>query len=249
MADFPASIYTAREIENLPGIDFDSTKKQVLFAEDVQGITDEITAIESTLGENPQGSFDTVVAWLSSLASDVASLLSDFSSFVSSQWTSITGGIYFDGFVGIGTTNPLKSLHVEKNYNNGTEIIVKNTTAGAAAQAAIHIESDVGYTGFFKYSSSRSSYKTAKPSDVIFYNSAGGDIDVLNDNSSGNINFAAGGSSVPQLMLLSSGKVGIGTSTPSSMLSVVGLPTSASGLAAGDIWVDTTGGLNILKIV
>jgi hypothetical protein len=27
------------------------------------------------------------------------------------------------------------------------------------------------------------------------------------------------------------------------------LPTAAAGLAAGDIWVDTTGGLNILKIV
>jgi hypothetical protein len=27
------------------------------------------------------------------------------------------------------------------------------------------------------------------------------------------------------------------------------VPTSPSGLASGDVWVDTTGGLNILKIV
>jgi hypothetical protein len=46
-----------------------------------------------------------------------------------------------------------------------------------------------------------------------------------------------------------SGNVGIGTTTPRSKLSVVGLPTSASGLTSGDIWCDTTGGLNILKIV
>ncbi len=32
------------------------------------------------------------------------------------------------------------------------------------------------------------------------------------------------------------GKVGIGTPTPGSKLSIVGLPTSAAGLSAGDIW-------------
>ena len=44
------------------------------------------------------------------------------------------------------------------------------------------------------------------------------------------------------------GNVGIGTTTPGSKLSIVGLPTSSAGLSAGDIWVDTTAGLNILKI-
>jgi hypothetical protein len=45
------------------------------------------------------------------------------------------------------------------------------------------------------------------------------------------------------------GNVGIGTATAGSKLSIIGLPTSPAGLSAGDIWVDTTGGLNILKIV
>ena len=56
-------------------------------------------------------------------------------------------------------------------------------------------------------------------------------------------------SATPALTILTTGNVGIGTTTPTSKLSVVGLPTSTAGLSTGDIWVDTTGGLNILKIV
>lgn len=51
------------------------------------------------------------------------------------------------------------------------------------------------------------------------------------------------------MWLLSSGNVAIGSATALSKLRVVGLPTSSAGLASGDIWIDTTGGLNILKIV
>jgi len=45
------------------------------------------------------------------------------------------------------------------------------------------------------------------------------------------------------------GNVFIGKTTGNSKFGITGLPTSASGLAYGDIWCDTTGGLNILKIV
>ncbi len=44
------------------------------------------------------------------------------------------------------------------------------------------------------------------------------------------------------------GNVGIGTVSPGSKLSVVGLPTSSAGLSAGDIWIDTAAG-NVLKII
>jgi hypothetical protein len=48
-----------------------------------------------------------------------------------------------------------------------------------------------------------------------------------------------------RLRITSGGNVGIGTTNPGSKLSIVGLPTSATGLSAGDIWND--GGT--LKIV
>ncbi len=61
MADFPASIYDQRALENYPGEVFDATKTRRLYAEDMVQLGDEITAIESTLGLNPQGTYSTVV--------------------------------------------------------------------------------------------------------------------------------------------------------------------------------------------
>ncbi len=46
-----------------------------------------------------------------------------------------------------------------------------------------------------------------------------------------------------------SGSLGINVAPSASKFAVVGLPTSTAGLASGDVWVDTAGGLNILKIV
>lgn len=55
--------------------------------------------------------------------------------------------------------------------------------------------------------------------------------------------FHTGGSE--RMRVTSAGNVGIGTTNPGSKLSIVGLPTSASGLSAGDIWNDS----GTLKIV
>lgn len=60
MAEYPNNIYTGREVENLPGIAYNENDKTTIFAEDIGGLNDEVHAIEQTLGENPQGDFDTV---------------------------------------------------------------------------------------------------------------------------------------------------------------------------------------------
>ena len=49
----------------------------------------------------------------------------------------------------------------------------------------------------------------------------------------------------PRIHISAAGNVGIGTTSPGSKLSIVGLPTSSSGLTSGDIWNDS----GTLKIV
>ena len=45
-------------------------------------------------------------------------------------------------------------------------------------------------------------------------------------------------------------KIGIGNApSATGRLNISNLPTSSAGLSSGDIWIDTTGGLNIIKIV
>lgn len=67
VTSFPNSIYDPREIENVPGQVYDETKTTRLYAEDLNNSNNEIIAIEETLGENPQGDFDTVVERLNTL--------------------------------------------------------------------------------------------------------------------------------------------------------------------------------------
>lgn len=59
-------------------------------------------------------------------------------------------------------------------------------------------------------------------------------IDTYNNNSPLNV-----------LTVTQDGKMGIGTNTPGSKLSIIGLPTSAAGLSTGDIW-NNSGVLNIV---
>jgi hypothetical protein len=55
MTAFPDSVYSPRSRENRPGIVFDAAKKQIVYAEDLQAIENEIVAIETELIANPGG--------------------------------------------------------------------------------------------------------------------------------------------------------------------------------------------------
>ncbi|MFA6105612.1 MAG: hypothetical protein WC725_03410 [Patescibacteria group bacterium] len=152
-------------------------------------------------------------------------------SFVNATGTNITSTNIYNsnrfvsmGDVMIGTTTPGRSLVVSKDQANPTGINISNKTNGAASNAGLFLSNDTGNDDgqLFKYASGNIGYKTLAGSDLGFYNAVGGNISILNDYASGNINFAAGAVSSPQLIILPTGLVGIGTAAPSSTLHVVG---------------------------
>lgn len=53
MPQFPSEVFTPREIENRPGVEYDAEKKRILYAEDINKITDELVAIQSALLPEP----------------------------------------------------------------------------------------------------------------------------------------------------------------------------------------------------
>lgn len=60
MADFPTTIFEARETENLPGLVYNPADKKNMYSEDFQNLGAEITALETVLGTLPAGDYDTI---------------------------------------------------------------------------------------------------------------------------------------------------------------------------------------------
>lgn len=50
MADYPDAIFALRAIENLPGITYDPDNTKAFYAEDLENVAGEVTAIETALG-------------------------------------------------------------------------------------------------------------------------------------------------------------------------------------------------------
>jgi hypothetical protein len=77
MAKYPNEIYEPRPKENRSGVVYDPNKKTVIFAEDIKALDDEVKAIETELGTNPRGNFDSVKAFLQYLLSKVKDYFTD----------------------------------------------------------------------------------------------------------------------------------------------------------------------------
>jgi len=67
MAEFPTSVYSPRTKANKAGVVYDALKTKNIYAEDVSKLDAEVVAIETILGLNPSGDYDTVVEWLEAL--------------------------------------------------------------------------------------------------------------------------------------------------------------------------------------
>jgi len=69
MADYPSGIFDPRTKENADGVEYDAEETTIVFAEDVNESDAEIVAIQTELGTDPAGAYETVKAWLTALTS------------------------------------------------------------------------------------------------------------------------------------------------------------------------------------
>lgn len=93
MAVFPDEVFSIREIENLPGIIYDETNKKTLFAEDIQNISAEVSAIESYIigGGGGGGAAELPVGSIFTTTADPA----DGSPFSYGDWELLASGQFF----------------------------------------------------------------------------------------------------------------------------------------------------------
>jgi hypothetical protein len=123
------------------------------------------------------------------------------------------------GNVGIGTTSTPDALTISGSSSLGVRAAVTNTNAsGFAEMATFNNASAKG--SVFKTGSSYAGYKIVQANDFGIYNTTSGNISFLNDYGSGNISFAAGAASTPQLFVKWNGNVGIGTADPQKQLHI-----------------------------
>jgi hypothetical protein len=142
-----------------------------------------------------------------------------------SQW--ITGGsnISFNtGNVGIGTTGPGDIVHVRKDQNASTQLLVENATAGASAQADVQLKNNLGHIAQFGVYSSTTTPAGALASGNAYSYTTSPAMVMMANNPVGVIKFATGGVN-ERMRIDASGNVGVGTTTPSDPMQV----DSASG--------------------
>jgi hypothetical protein len=140
-----------------------------------------------------------------------------------------------------GTARVSGGLTVIKNQNLTTISNVTNTTSGNLSQSIFEAISSNGKCQFGKTSAGYSAFKTLLANDAYLYNVTSGNISILNDFSTGNINFAAGGVSTAQMTLTASGRLLLGTVSELTYVLDVnggtarmnGSSTSRSGLEVG----------------
>jgi len=119
------------------------------------------------------------------------------------------------------------NMALTQNFNGVSSFQITNNTSGINSVAAMIMLSSNGVAEVGKFSATKTANKIILGNDSYFYNNVAGDISILNDFASGSIKMAAGGSSTAHMTIKSNGRINMSS-----------LPTSATGLSAGDLWND-----------
>jgi hypothetical protein len=148
----------------------------------------------------------------------------------------VTGNVKIVGASSFGG-----NMTLSLNQNNVTQMIVSNTNSGTGAASEINFRSASNYySSVGRYGTGTTAYKIIASNDQYIYNATIGDIAILNDATTGNIKFAAGGSSTAQLTIASTGKVLYAAATTAKAQINLASGTAPTTPVDGDIWFDGT---------
>jgi hypothetical protein len=129
-------------------------------------------------------------------------------------------GIRIDnwGYVGIGTTTPVRPLDIAEDINYASGAIVRNTNSGVDAEAMVAAMNDVDDMSAIGVHSSGKSYNAIGLGEAYQY--ATTNLVLMTDNPGTVIKFAT--ASTERVRIDSVGRLGVGSTTPAAMLHVVG---------------------------
>ena len=118
--------------------------------------------------------------------------------------------VFNGGNVGIGTSAPIDLLHIEKNQNSFTSIVLLNQDTNSLSRTGLNISNGLQALEIFQ--SRGYAVKIIGASEAGIY-STGVNIGIMTNGASSILKFAAGGSSTSQMTLFSNGNLGIGVGT------------------------------------
>jgi hypothetical protein len=167
-----------------------------------------------------------------------------FADCASAPWTSDnTNGVFTTvcGKLGVGTATPAAKLHVFDASDANSFIMMENTSAGTSAVGVLRAKSNTAQVNFQSHGSGRviSRFGVTLGGWNEFLGSAGNGLAIGTVPGAGPL--VLGTASLARITILTDGKVGIGTATPTAELEVNGTlkATVALGAAYQDLaeWV------------